>query len=187
MLKAKAKAAATAAAQRRKAAAAAAAQQEAAAQQAQAAATGVGISQTRSGRSIRPNLTQFWADSASNLLAPGGSIQRIGYDQASFEEAYRVIAMGQEPSTAATENGNGAEAGPSRVGIIAEDDELKADDVDATKEAEPAFKLNKDDLGKITANLDVPRDVAAKSLRSHRGDVVATVRDLTGPLPHAVA
>ncbi|GAA5882534.1 hypothetical protein JCM16303_002028 [Sporobolomyces ruberrimus] len=185
MLKAKAKAAATAAAQRRKAAAAAAAQQEAAAQQAQAAATGVGISQTRSGRGIRPNLTQYWADSAASILAPGGSIQRIGYDQASFDEAYRVIALEQEPTP--LEQG---QEGPSRVGII-EEEEKKEEEVTQNGEnggvSQDGYKLNKDDLAYITANLDVPRATAAKALRSHKGDVVATLRELTGPVEAALA
>ncbi|GAA6011644.1 hypothetical protein JCM11491_004719 [Sporobolomyces phaffii] len=180
MLKAKAKAAATAAAQRRKAAAAAAAQQEAAAQQAQAAQTGVGLSQTRSGRGIRPNLTQYWADSASNILAPGGSIQRIGYDQAAFEEACRVVALQLEPTPLAPD-----QPGPSRTGII-DQPAVEASPVEANGAGETAFKLNKEDLAFVTSNLDVPRDVAAKSLRSHQGDVVATLRELTGPVPSAL-
>ncbi|GAA5842147.1 hypothetical protein JCM3766R1_000020 [Sporobolomyces carnicolor] len=195
MLKAKAKAAATAAAQRRKAAAAAAAQQEAAAQQAQAAAAGVGISSTRSGRGIRPNVTQYWIDSAANILAPGGSIQRIGYDQTSFDEAYRVVALEQSPTPLADDdnnNNNNNEAGPSsRIGIFEdertnESEANRGDAAEPAKEGESSFKLNKDDLAYITSNLEVKRDVAVKSLRAHRGDVVATLRDLTSPVAEAL-
>ncbi|GAA5944518.1 huntingtin-interacting protein K [Sporobolomyces koalae] len=188
MLKAKAKAAATAAAQRRKAAAAAAiAQQEAAAQQAQAQAAGVGMSMTRSGRGIRPNLTQYWADSAASILAPGGSIQRIGYDQAAFEEAFRVVVLGEEPTPVA----EGQEA-PSRVGIIEKkkpesDQETVEGGAAPATNGESGFKLDKEDLNYITSNLDVPRDVAARVLRAHKGDVVATLGELTAPVPEALA
>ncbi|GAA5947532.1 hypothetical protein JCM3765_001718 [Sporobolomyces pararoseus] len=180
MLKAKAKAAATAAAQRRKAAA----QQEAAAQQAQLAAAGVGLSSTRSGRGIRPNVTQYWADSAANILAPGGSIQRIGYDQAAFDEACRVVVLEQEPTPIPE-----GQAGPSkRVGVIEkETKQLQIQAEGEQKEGGTGFKLNKDDLAFITSNLEVKRDVAAKSLRAHKGDVVATLRDLTAPVQESIA
>ncbi|GAA5896176.1 hypothetical protein JCM5296_007254 [Sporobolomyces johnsonii] len=185
MLKAKAKAAATAAAAKRKAAAAAAAAAEAAAQQAQAATSGVGVSTTRSGRGIRPNVTQYWADSASNILAPGGSIQRIGYDQAGFEEAFRVVVMGLEPTPVAD-----GEAGPSRVGMIDAQGGAKEEQGEAKEEGkdeQEPFKINKDDLALIVNNLDVPPAVASRTLRAHKGDMAATLRELTGPRPEALA
>ncbi|GAA5919810.1 hypothetical protein JCM6882_006487 [Rhodosporidiobolus microsporus] len=202
MLKAKAKAAATAAAQKRKAAAAAAAAQEAAAQQAAAAASGMGIpSTTRSGRGIRPNVTQYWADSASNILAPGGSIQRIGYDQTAFEEALRVVVFGEE---ARAEGEPGALAAGSEAGLVerpgkrvfgedgtvvkvgeeGEKEEKEAEEEQAEGEK---YKTNKEDLATVLSALDVPSALASQSLRSHKGDLAATLRDLSAPKSTIVA
>ncbi|KWU46334.1 hypothetical protein RHOSPDRAFT_31784 [Rhodotorula sp. JG-1b] len=174
MLKAKAKAAATAAAQKRKAAAAAAAAQEAAAQQAaQAAAFGPGGT-TRSGRGLRPNVTQYWADSNANSLAPGGGIQRIGYDQATYEEAVRTIILGEKVP----------EERKAAVGMIPprEDSEAKADGQDAKEDEKvDGYKTNKEDLAVLLANLDIPSAEASQALRRHKGDLPATLADLCGP------
>ncbi|GAA6037028.1 hypothetical protein JCM8097_005515 [Rhodosporidiobolus ruineniae] len=179
MLKAKMKAAATAAAAKKKAAAAAAAQQEQAAQQAAAAASGMGVSTTRSGRGIRPNVTQYWADSSAQLLAPGGSIQRIGYDQAAFEEAIRVVVFGNEPSP---------EASTSKVGLIEpkegkekKEGGEKGKEGEEEKEGGEGYKTNKEDLAVVTAALDLPAALASSALRSHKGDLEATLRDLSAP------
>lgn len=175
MLKAKAKAAATAAAQKRKAAAAAAAAQEAAAQQAaQAAAFGPGGT-TRSGRGLRPNVTQYWADSNANSLAPGGGIQRIGYDQATYEEAVRTIILGEEVP----------EERKAAVGMIPprEDSEVKAGGQDAKEEKMDGYKTNKEDLAVLLANFDIPSAEASQALRRHKGDLPATLADLCGPKP----
>ncbi|GAA5862873.1 hypothetical protein JCM3774_006670 [Rhodotorula dairenensis] len=175
MLKAKAKAAATAAAQKRKAAAAAAAAQEAAAQQAaQAAAFGPGGT-TRSGRGLRPNVTQYWADSNANALAPGGGIQRIGYDQATYEEAVRTIIFGEEVP----------EERKAAVGMIPPKEEDKVED--GGEEKLEGYKTNKDDLALLLANFDIPSAAASQALRKHKGDLPATLADLCGPRPVASA
>ncbi|GAA5829724.1 hypothetical protein JCM11251_000260 [Rhodosporidiobolus azoricus] len=197
MLKAKAKAAATAAAAKRKAAAQAAAAQEAAAQQAAAAASGLGIpSTTRSGRGIRPNVTQYWADSTSNLLAPGGSIQRIGYDQSAFEEAVRVVIFGEEPSSASEEGKEGAlksEVGlierpgkrvfgeEGEVEYVGKEKEGEKGDEEKKEEGQEGYKTNKEDLAVLLSALDIPPALASQSLRSHKGDLAATLRDLSAP------
>ncbi|GAA5971560.1 hypothetical protein JCM11641_000640 [Rhodosporidiobolus odoratus] len=190
MLKAKAKAAATAAAQKRKAAAAAAAQQEAAAQQAAAAASGVGLqSTTRSGRGLRPQvtlnvrnlnarfITEYWVDSASSILAPGGSIQRVGYDQAAFEEAVRVIIFGNEPS-------EGFEL--SQAGLI-EEKKVIEEEKKGKEEKEDGYKTNKEDLAVILENLSVPSALAAQTLRQHKGNLEEALRDLSSPTPAVAA
>ncbi|GAA5992500.1 hypothetical protein JCM10908_000851 [Rhodotorula pacifica] len=173
MLKAKAKAAATAAAQKRKAAAAAAAAQEAAAQQAaQASAFGPG-STTRSGRGLRPNVTQYWADSNAAALAPGGGIQRIGYDQATYEEAVRTIIFGEEAP----------EERKAAMGMIPpkeDSEEVKADGEEKGQELE-GYKTNKEDLATILANFDITSAAASQALRQHKGDLPATLADLCGP------
>ena len=94
---------------------------------------------------------EYWADSGANRLAPGGSIQRIGYDQASFEEAFRVIAMEQDPTPVA----DGQEA-PSRVGIIEKEDaklelENGVEGEEEKKEGESGYKMNKEDLNYIVS------------------------------------
>ncbi|GAA5879717.1 hypothetical protein JCM8547_004834 [Rhodosporidiobolus lusitaniae] len=195
MLKAKAKAAATAAAAKRKAAAAAAAAQEAAAQQAAAAAAGVGVpSTTRSGRGLRPNLTQPWADGAASLLAPGGSIQRIGYDQNVFDEAVRVVIFGQDPSPEASTS-------MSTVGMIEVPGQKKLENGGEGKEGEGegkeeegkeqqgggGYKTNKEDLAVILSALDVPSALASQTLRSHKGNLQAALRELSAPAPVAAS
>jgi hypothetical protein len=87
--------------------------------------------------------TEYWADGAANILAPGGSIQRIGYDQAAFDEAYRVVALEQEPTPVPE-----GQAGPSTVGII----EKEAGKIEANGDGESTgFKLNKEDLAYIVS------------------------------------
>lgn len=80
---------------------------------------------------------EYWADSASTVLAPGGSIQRIGYDTAAFEEAVRVIILGQDPSV---------ETELSKVGII---ETVKAVTEKKEEEAVEGYKTNKEDLAVV--------------------------------------
>ncbi|EMS25490.1 uncharacterized protein RHTO_03219 [Rhodotorula toruloides NP11] len=176
MLKAKARAAATAAAAKKKAAAAAAAAQEAAAQQAQQAALGV-ASTTRSGRGWRPNVTQYWVSGAS-ILAPGGSIQRIGYDQTLYEEAVRVVILGEQPAEKR-----------EMAGTIPRSQEEAEGRAEKGKEAQgmEGYKTNKEDLATILAHLDVPSAVASQALRAHRGDLAATLAELAEPPRTALA
>lgn len=107
--------------------------------------------------------TEYWVDSAANILAPGGSIQRIGYDQTSFDEAYRVVALEQSPTPLADDNNNNSnnnnnEAGPSsRIGIFEdertnESEANRGDAAEPAKEGESSFKLNKDDLAYIVSS-----------------------------------
>ncbi|BGP14114.1 hypothetical protein JCM10213_002412 [Rhodosporidiobolus nylandii] len=188
MLKAKAKAAATAAAAKRKAAAAAAAAAEAAAQQAAAAASGMGTSTTRSGRGIRPNVTQYWADANAQLLAPGGGLQKIGYDQAAFEDAVRSIIFGQEPSSSTDANAE-ASTSASRPGVIEEKKSVEA--VGEAKEEEQVgegYKTDKEALAVILDALpSVPSAAASRTLRQHHGDLVGALRELSGPVPVTAA
>ncbi|BGP54104.1 hypothetical protein JCM8202v2_001678 [Rhodotorula sphaerocarpa] len=179
MLKAKAKAAATAAAQKRKA-------QEAATQQAaQSAAFGPGTSTTRSGRGLRPNVTQYWADSAANVLAPGGSIQRIGYDQAVYEEAVRTLIF-DEPMPEERKGAVGLiPAADGAAGQDAKEDggekAEKGAETGAADEAKDNYKTNKDDLAIVLDNFDLSSAAASQALRQHKGDLAATLTDLCGP------
>ncbi|KPV76086.1 uncharacterized protein RHOBADRAFT_53077 [Rhodotorula graminis WP1] len=195
MLKAKAKAAATAAAQKRKAAAAAAAAQEAAAAQAAAQAAGPSAASARGGRGAVRGVTQYWADSGAARLAPGGSIQRIGYDAGAFDEAFRVVCGGDAPGDegqrvegavgvipAGPGAGAGAGAGEAQDG--AEGKELVGG---KEKEGGEGYKTNKEDLAVILDNLDVPSALASHTLRAHQGDLAATLTDLAAPRAPAAA
>ncbi|GAA5835756.1 hypothetical protein JCM9279_004638 [Rhodotorula babjevae] len=187
MLKAKAKAAATAAAQKRKAAAAAAAAQEAAAAQAAAQAAGPSAASARGGRGAVRGVTQYWADSGAARLAPGGSIQRIGYDAGAFDEAFRVVCGGEAPS----DEGQRVEGsvGVIPAGASAAQDGAEGNEVAEGKEKEggEGYKTNKEDLAVILDNLDVPSALASHTLRAHKGDLAATLTDLSAPRAPAAA
>ncbi|BGP38192.1 hypothetical protein JCM10449v2_002121 [Rhodotorula kratochvilovae] len=174
MLKAKAKAAATAAAQKRKAAAAAAAAQEAAAQQAAQAAAGQAVPNGPRGSRGRAGVTQFWADSPAARLAAGGSIQRIGYDAAAFDEAVRVVILGEAPA-----EGNEVEQAAGVIPAAAAAGEEK--EGEKTEEAAEGYKTNKEDLATVVDALDVPSALASQTLRAHKGDLAATLAELAGP------
>ncbi|GAA6001270.1 hypothetical protein JCM10207_007495 [Rhodosporidiobolus poonsookiae] len=187
MLKAKAKAAATAAAAKRKAAAAAAAAQEAAAQQAQQAAMGI-QSTTRSGRGIRPNVPQYWADSNASRLAPGGSIQRIAYDQAAYEEAIRVVVFGEAPAEGS--------AAAGAVGVIEGKGKGVREELKESEEDEAAVLDGEGgaggppvegDVAVLISAFDISKAQASKALRRHNGDLEAALRDLSTPQMGAAA
>ncbi|GAA6057674.1 hypothetical protein JCM3770_003834 [Rhodotorula araucariae] len=184
MLKAKAKAAATAAAQKRKAAAAAAAAQEAAAQQAAQVAAQAATNGPRASRG-RAGVTQFWADSPAARLAPGGSIQRIGYDAAAFDEAVRVVILGEAPGEA-----NEVERAAGIIPALAPSGEGQREGDKAEgkdKESAEGYKTNKEDLATVVEALDVPSALASQALRAHKGDLVATLTELAGPRQPAPA
>ncbi|BGP46285.1 hypothetical protein JCM10450v2_002127 [Rhodotorula kratochvilovae] len=174
MLKAKAKAAATAAAQKRKAAAAAAAAQEAAAQQAAQAATAQAVPNGPRGSRGRAGVTQFWADSPAARLAAGGSIQRIGYDAAAFDEAVRVVILGEAPA-----EGNEVEQAAGVIPAAATEGEKEVKEVKEVEGAE-GYKTNKEDLATVVDALDVPSALASQTLRAHKGDLAATLAELAG-------
>jgi hypothetical protein len=85
------------------------------------------------------SLVEYWADSASTVLAPGGSIQRIGYDSAAFEEAVRVIILGEEPTEGALS---------SSVGLIESVKELENGEKEEEVQVE-GYKTNKEDLAVV--------------------------------------
>ncbi|TNY17104.1 hypothetical protein DMC30DRAFT_420112 [Rhodotorula diobovata] len=185
MLKAKAKAAATAAAQKRKAAAAAAAAQEAAAQQAAQAAAGPSgaAGPARGGRAVAPGATQYWADSPAARLAPGGGIQRIAYDAAAYDEAFRVVCLGGAPG----EENQRVEGSVGVIPAAAEAERALAVEGEEGKEGGEGYKTNKEDLAVILDNLDVPSALASHTLRAHKGDLAATLTKLAAPRGPAAA
>ncbi|GJN88339.1 hypothetical protein Rhopal_001304-T1 [Rhodotorula paludigena] len=123
---------------------------------------------------------EYWADSGASRLAPGGSIQRIGYDLASYEEAVRVVILGMEPpedSLLRDKVGLVADTGKARGTAEEEDGDEKQ------QEGQPAggYKTNKEDLAVVIDQLDVPSALASKTLRAHKGDLAATLAELSAP------
>lgn len=107
-------------------------------------------------------LAEYWADSNASILASGGSIQRIGYDQALYEEAVRVVILGEQPSDERRE----------MVGTIpAREEEGEQQRVEKGKEAQgmEGYKTNKEDLATIVSS-----DVAF--LRARTGRRATAVR-----------
>lgn len=181
-------------------------------------------------------LAEYWADSGAARLAPGGSIQRIGYDAGAFDEAFRVVCGGEAPgdegqrvegAVGVIPAGAGAGAGEGAAQEGKEAAEGKE------KEGGEGYKTNKEDLAVIVRrlsfppssqrrtrsalsgrggpaplaalskaplrladseplaaqldNLDVPSALASHTLRAHKGDLAATLADLSAPRAPAAA
>lgn len=104
---------------------------------------------------------EYWADSAANVLAPGGSIQRIGYDQAVYEEAVRTLifdepmpeerkgAVGLIPAAESSADGAAGQEGKEVGGEKAE----KGAETYAADEPKDSYKTNKDDLAIVVRSL----------------------------------
>ncbi|SCV68930.1 BQ2448_1950 [Microbotryum intermedium] len=188
MLKAKAKAAATAAKQKKlaaeRAAAAVAAQQ---AQAAQAIPNPVVGPRTGNGR---PTVTQYWVDNQSSMLAPGVGIQRIGYDQAAFEDAVRNVII--DPNSATFDNTN-----PSEVeqGEKKEKKDLATTTTTTTTEKEKAGAKEKEAEGSVdeefvavlTKEFDLSTKAAMTLLQQHQNDLPSTIESLLTPPSHPSA
>jgi len=97
-------------------------------------------------------LAEYWADSGAARLAPGGSIQRIGYDAGAFDEAFRVVCGGEAPgdegqrvegAVGVIPAGAGAGAGEGAAQEDKEAPEVKE------KDGGEGYKTNKEDLAVI--------------------------------------
>lgn len=100
---------------------------------------------------------EYWADSAANVLAPGGSIQRIGYDQAVYEEAVRTLIF-DEPMPEERKGAVGLiPAADGAAGQDAKEDggekAEKGAETGAADEAKDNYKTNKDDLAIVVRSL----------------------------------
>lgn len=86
--------------------------------------------------------TEYWADSGASILAPGGSIQRIGYDQTLYEEAVRVVILGEQPAEKR-----------EMAGTIPRSQEEAEGRAEKGKEAQgmEGYKTNKEDLATIVS------------------------------------
>lgn len=89
--------------------------------------------------------TEYWADSPATILAPGGSIQRIGYDQSTYEEAVRTIIFG-EPMPEERKAAVGLI--PPKEGSDAAAEKTESKDEPAAPEG---YKTNKEDLAIIVS------------------------------------
>jgi hypothetical protein len=103
--------------------------------------------------------TEYWADSGASILASGGSIQRIGYDQTLYEEAVRVVILGEQPAEKR-----------EMAGMIPKNEEAEGR-AEKGKEAQgmEGYKTNKEDLATIVSS-----DVAF--LRARTGRRATAVR-----------
>ncbi|KAI5476220.1 hypothetical protein MNV49_007982 [Pseudohyphozyma bogoriensis] len=134
----------------------------------------------------RPSVTQYWGDSASSILAEGGGIIRIGYDQATFEKAVNEVIVAPEdlskgfkPLVKAEEGEEGAEEKKEE----GEKEEVAV--VEEKKEEEAPKKkveLSKEDVALIVKEFEVTTKEAEAALRKVEGDLSQALRQLTAPV-----
>ncbi|POY76707.1 hypothetical protein BMF94_0299 [Rhodotorula taiwanensis] len=119
---------------------------------------------------------EYWADSPATILAPGGSIQRIGYDQSTYEEAVRTIIFG-EPMPEERKAAVGLI--PPKEGSDAAAEKTESKDEPAAPEG---YKTNKEDLAIILDEFDnVTSAQASQTLRRHKGDLAEALVELCAP------
>ncbi|KDE02955.1 hypothetical protein MVLG_06521 [Microbotryum lychnidis-dioicae p1A1 Lamole] len=189
MLKAKAKAAATAAKQKKLAAErAASAAAAAAAQHVQAAqAIPNPVVGTRSGVGGRPSVTQYWVDNQSSMLSSGGGIQRIGYDQAAFEDGVRNVILDPEPAsfdkTAA--DGEGGEGGyKAETATTTPEGTTEEKKVDGGAKEKVEVQVDEELVAVLTKEFDLTPKSATTLLQTHHNDLSLTIEALLTPPTH---
>lgn len=82
---------------------------------------------------FRRRHAEYWADSASTTPAPGGGIQRIGYDQARYDQAVQEVIFK-------------VESDPVRLAEKAEREAKEAEEKFREKERREAVEVKKEDV-----------------------------------------
>ena len=159
--------------------------------------------------SPRPVDAEYWADSASSQLGPGGGIQRIGFDQAMFEAAYKEVVLENtkaEWPVFRSPLDDEAE-GEAEVEKDQEGEGEKApekDEPEAEEGEDDEVQVNKDDIALIASSvpgckgcrgwadylvpvqvreLEIERSEAEGALRKASGDLTLALKSLvTAPV-----